>query len=130
MHPASVSRPKTADLRKAPFTPGEHLLLSAFLNEVIQILGPAGVERIIVFGSRARGQGHADSDLDVGVFVPGRVPRATHHRVAEIAAAVQEGHADLPHLRPIVIGSGDHTNSALLRAMERDGIDLWAKKNG
>jgi predicted nucleotidyltransferase len=48
-----------------------------------------GVERLAVFGSRARGAGRADSDLDLLIeFVSGRVPG--FFGLAELAQTLSE----------------------------------------
>lgn len=130
MSPLPVAEHTPVDLAATPFTPGERLLLGALVERVLGSVGAGNLERIVVFGSRARAEGHEESDLDIAVFVPGRASPQAHRALVAIAEAVQEGCDDLPHLRPILIGGGDATNPALLWAIERDGIELWAKKNG
>jgi hypothetical protein len=41
----------------APFTPGERQLLASFVAKSLHGLGSTAIERILVFGSRARGGG-------------------------------------------------------------------------
>jgi hypothetical protein len=43
-------------------------------DEVVQRLRAAGARFALVFGSRARGDAGADSDLDVAAWWPGRAP--------------------------------------------------------
>ncbi|HYN79094.1 MAG TPA: nucleotidyltransferase domain-containing protein [Lamprocystis sp. (in: g-proteobacteria)] len=111
-------------------TPGEQQLLADFADRALATLGAAGIERILVFGSRARGAGHADSDLDVAVFAPKTLGADAHRQLADLAEEAQAGWEGLPHLRPILVRTGDPTNPALLRAIAREGIEVWAKKNG
>lgn len=113
----------------APFTPGERRLLAEFVDRALAALGPAQTECILVFGSRARGEGHPDSDLDLAVCTTRTVPADAHRRLAVLAEEVQADDLDLPHLRPILIRAGERTNQALLHAIQREGIELWAKKN-
>jgi predicted nucleotidyltransferase len=111
----------------APFTPGEQHLLGTFVANSLHRLGSAAIERILVFGSRARGEGSEDSDLDLAVFVARDAHRSIARDLTDIAESTQEGWEDLPHLRPIVIRDGDGTSRRLLDAIMREGIELWAK---
>lgn len=45
-------------------------------NETISVLRRAGASFALVFGSRARGDQHSASDLDVAAFWPGEAPNA------------------------------------------------------
>jgi hypothetical protein len=106
------------------------VLLAGFVDRVRAAIAPANLERITLFGSRARGQWHADSDLDVAVFVlPSAAsdPDQQHlpHRLAEIADQAQTGWEDLPLLRPILIASDQPSNHMLLAAIEADAVQLW-----
>jgi len=123
--------PSTPDpaLSAAHLTPGERRLLATFVEQTLATLGAAGIERILVFGSRARGGGHADSDLDVAVFASATAAAAALGQLADLAAEAQAGFEDLPHLRPLLLRAGEPANPALLRAITREGIELWAKKN-
>jgi len=110
-----------------PFTPGERLLLNAFVASSRRLSDRGAIERILVFGSRARGEGDEESDLDLAVLVSGSAPRSLDRELVALAETVQEGWEDLPHLRPITIRAGDRTNPALLNVIDREGIVLWAK---
>lgn len=110
-----------------PFTPGEQQLLATFVANSLNRLGSAAIERILVFGSRARGEGGEDSDLDLAVFASRDAHRAIARDLSEIAESAQEGWEDLPHLRPIVIRDGDRTSRRLLDDIIQEGIELWAK---
>jgi hypothetical protein len=110
-----------------PFTPGEQRLLASFVANSLRRLGNAAIERILVFGSRARGEGDEDSDLDLAVFVSCDAHWSITREVSDIAESTQEGWEDLPHLRPIVIRDGDRTSRRLLDDITQHGIELWAK---
>jgi hypothetical protein len=111
----------------AHFTPGERQLLATFVANSLHRLGSAAIECILVFGSRARGEGGEDSDLDLAVFVSRAAHRSIARDLSDIAESAQEGWEDLPHLRPIVICDGDRTSRRLLDDIIQDGIELWAK---
>lgn len=111
----------------APFTPGEQRLLATFVANSLHRLGGEAIERILVFGSRARGEGGEDSDLDLAVFVARDAHRSIARDLTDIAESAQEGWGDLPHLRPIVIRDGDGTSRRLLEDIMQEGIELWAK---
>jgi hypothetical protein len=110
-----------------PFTPGERQLLATFVANSLHRLGNAAIERILVFGSRARGEGGEDSDLDLAVFVSRDAHRSIARGLTDIAESTQEGWEDLPHLRPIVIRDGDGTSRRLLDDIMQEGIEGWAK---
>lgn len=113
--------------RSAAFTPGERLLLDAFVAGSRELTDGALIERVVVFGSRARGEGDEDSDLDLAVFLSPCAPPTLERELIELAETLQEGWEDLPHLRLVSIRMGDRTRPALLHAIEMEGIVLWAK---
>ena len=114
---------------QATLTPGELVLLAGFVDRVRAAIAPATLERITLFGSRARGQWHAGSDLDVAVFI---IPTAASdpdqqhlpRRLSEIADQAQTGWEDLPLLRPILIATNQPINRTLLSAIDADGVQL------
>lgn len=130
-HPPPTRKPTpSVPANHASLTPGELVLLAGFVDRVQAAIAPAKLERITLFGSRARGQSHADSDLDVAVFVTpvaARGPNQQHfaHQLAEIADQAQTGWEDLPLLRPILIAADEPINRMLLAAIEADGVQLW-----
>ena len=84
---------------------------------------PRRLERVLVFGSRARGGSRADSDLDVAVFVAGnedRTLRAGLYAAAAEAATALEG-AALALLQPSVIFAGSPRTS-FVDIVEREGL--------
>lgn len=61
-------RPRFDPARKLNLTPAENKALSLFLERIRQDLG-ASLKKAVLFGSRARGGGNEDSDIDVLVLV-------------------------------------------------------------
>jgi len=106
-------------------------LLAGFVQRVVAALGAEQVERIVVFGSRARGAGHSDSDLDVAVLMSSLRPASTGaigHRLGELAAEAQIGWEELAPLRPALLDAArprSPMERALLAAIANDGITLW-----
>ena len=105
-------------------TPLENALLAEF-GERVRALAGDRLERIVVFGSLARGASRANSDLDVAVFVAGaedRALRAATYAAAAEAAGVLEG-GDIGPLQPAVIFS-ESPRTGFVDAVEREGR-LW-----
>jgi hypothetical protein len=67
--------------------------------------------------------------LDVAIFASSAPAADIHRLLADLAEEVQTDFEELPHLRPILVRRDDATSPALLRAIDREGIELWAKKN-
>ena len=65
-------------------SPLETTLLAAFAHEVRARFGPR-VRALTLFGSRARGAGHDESDLDVFVLIDG-MSREDRRDVIDLAA--------------------------------------------
>lgn len=137
MQPPSTSAdPETPRTRSPAYrsdwlTPGERALLDGFVERVLTALGAERIERIVVFGSRARGAGHIDSDLDVAVLMHSINPasaRAIGHRLGELAAEAQIGWEELAPVRPALLDSGrprSPMERALREAIASEGIILW-----
>ena len=105
----------------APLTPPENALLAEFSDRVRSLAG-ARLERIVVFGSRARGGSRADSDLDVAVFVAGNEDRALcagiYAAAADAGAAMEGG--DVAPLQPSVIFARS-PRTGFVDIVEREG---------
>src|ERR1700737_3493841 len=81
--------------------------------------------KFVLFGSRARGEGRSDSDLDVAVVLRDlRDRRADRDRLADLAYdAIVETGMDIQTV-PVSLDEWDHpdhhSNPALIRAIKRD----------
>ena len=85
------------------------------------------LDKVILFGSRARGDAAADSDLDVLVVTEGPADEASRDWISDCAwdAGFEAGLV----IVPIVYGrseweTGPERHSLLARAIEREGVPV------
>src|SRR6266850_4946046 len=84
----------------------------------------ARIERLVLFGSRARGDAHADSDYDVAVFLKDLTDRwREHHRLADLRTDILAETSAFLEARPFRAGSY-RDRTPLMHEIRRDGIDL------
>lgn len=86
---------------------------------VEQIRRARSVERIILFGSRARGDHDERSDIDLGIACPGASP--------EEWAAIWNIVDEAPTLLNVDLVRLEHVDDALRQAIEREGVVLYAR---
>jgi uncharacterized protein len=94
------------------------------VRRVLNDLYGERIERIILFGSRARGDSGPDSDYDVAVFLHGITERATEvQRLAEIQTALIDEADVFVHAMPFPAGAwADRT--PLMHEIRLEGQDL------
>ena len=82
------------------------------------------IERVALFGSRARGDAHAESDYDVAVFLWSLPDRwAELDRLAALRVRLIDGIGAFIDIKPYPAGAyREHT--ALMHEIRQDGIDL------
>ncbi|CCJ08635.1 nucleotidyltransferase domain-containing protein [Methylocystis sp. SC2] len=105
--------------RKAPDDP----VLKGFRAAVAEIYGDR-LERVVLFGSRARGDAQPDSDYDVAVFLhemPDRL--AEMNRLADVATDILYSEGGFIHAMPYRAGSYDE-RTPLMHEIRADGVDL------
>ncbi len=97
-------------------------------GEVRELLGDR-LDRIVLFGSRARGDVHEESDIDVLVLTRDKLPVELRKRLSWTATDIQVETPTYPPFSLVVI-SGDHFDLLRQRErlfaldVEREGIDL------
>ncbi len=106
--------------------PAERAALADYLARLRVRFGEP-VLRLILFGSRARGEGDAESDLDVLVVVEGDDWRF-HDEVADEAVEPWLTHQAL--ISPVIMDRKAYEQlrewrTLFYRNLERDGISLW-----
>lgn len=107
-------------------TPGEQDVLRRFCAGFRKL--PRLPRRAAVFGSRARGDSHARSDLDVAVLADGSRDRSFESALSAIALSAQkpywlDGYG--VSLRPVVFYRGEP--AAFLNAIRDDLEVVWTR---
>jgi predicted nucleotidyltransferase len=82
------------------------------------------IERVVLFGSRARGDARPDSDYDVAVFLkePGIFWQETG-RLAEVTTAILCDTGAVINALPLQAGAY-RERTPLMRELRREGLDL------
>jgi uncharacterized protein len=82
------------------------------------------LERAVLFGSRARGDAHADSDYDVAVFLRDLTDRwGEARRLSVIDTDILAETGAVIHSMPYAAGSY-RQRTPLMHEIRRDGVDL------
>lgn len=112
----------------------ERLALNAYKNYLLRRF-PDRLERIILYGSKARGDGQMESDLDVLVVINGDMPEKYPFDKGEgLWSQIVSPRPD-PYQRygvflsPLLMNT-EETNKwkPLLANIRRDGIELWRRR--
>jgi len=83
------------------------------------------IERVVLFGSRARGDAREDSDYDVAVFLNDLTDRWPEmNRLADLGTDILEQTGEFIHAMPYRAGSYTDERSPLMYEIRADGIDL------
>src|SRR5471030_1735489 len=82
------------------------------------------IDRVVLFGSRARGDAHADSDYDVAVFLKELPDRwKERHRLADLRVDFLDDTGAFFDAKPFSIASYAE-RTPLMHEIRRDGLDL------
>ena len=99
------------------------LILTKFRAAIDGLYGNR-VERVVLFGSRARGDAQDDSDYDVAVFLKDLNDRwAEADKIARASMTVFDETGALIHAMPYREG-GYQERTPLMHEVRREGIDL------
>ncbi|MBV8055483.1 MAG: nucleotidyltransferase domain-containing protein [Deltaproteobacteria bacterium] len=99
-------------------------VLKRFRTAVTEIYGDR-VERMVLYGSRARGDAQADSDYDVAVFLRDMPDRmAEMNRLADLSTTILDDTGELIHAMPYRAGSYNDPRMPLMHEIRREGLDL------
>lgn len=98
-------------------------VLARFRAAVFGLYGKR-VERIVLFGSRARGEARPDSDYDIAVFLRDLPDRGREmDRLAEIGTDILYGAGHVVHAMPYLAG-GYSERTPLMQQIRQDGVEL------
>jgi predicted nucleotidyltransferase len=106
-----------------PPNPKNAPVLTRFRAALDQIYGPR-IERAVLFGSRARGDAHAESDYDIAVFLHDLTNRAAEmNRLADLATEIIEEGGPFVHAMPYRAGSYNE-RTPLMLVIRTESLDL------
>jgi uncharacterized protein len=107
----------------APPRPQDDPILTRFRSALDEIFD-GRIERLVLFGSRARGEAHPDSDYDVAIFLKDFTDRRQEVRrmVAVVTDIVEETGAVI-HPMPFRAGAWQE-RTPLMHEIRLDGVDL------
>ncbi len=100
-------------------------VLALFRAAVAELYGER-IERVVLYGSRARGDARPDSDYDVAVFLKGLTSSrwGEVRRIAGIELSILDEMGATVHAMPYAAGSWRDPSSPLMHEIRRDGLDL------
>ena len=82
------------------------------------------IERVVLFGSRARGEARADSDYDIAVFLKNLSDRwVALDQLASLRVRLLDDIGAFVDIKPYSVGAY-RERTALMHEIRRDGIDL------
>src|SRR5438309_8989535 len=105
-------------------SPVDDPILKRFRAAVGELYGNR-LERVVLFGSRARGDAREDSDYDVAVFLHDYAPGTTTelYRLADLSTAILDETGEFIHAMPYRAGSYDE-RTPLMHEIRAEGIGL------
>jgi uncharacterized protein len=99
-------------------------ILERFRLAVHEIYGNR-VARIVLFGSRARGEAQSGSDYDVAVFLHDMPDRfAEMNRLADVATDILYNQGEFIHALPYAVETYNDPRMPLMYEIRAEGIDL------
>jgi uncharacterized protein len=99
-------------------------LLKQFRAAVTEIYGDR-LERVILFGSRARGDAQPDSDYDIAIFLRDMDDRFKEmDRLADLSRSILDATGELISALPYRAASYNDPRMPLMYAIRTEGIDL------
>ncbi|MGY2050609.1 nucleotidyltransferase domain-containing protein [Methylobacterium sp. JK268] len=104
--------------------PGADPVLTRFRRTVADLYGDR-LDRLVLFGSRARGDCRPDSDYDVAVFLRDMPDRWTEmKRLADLSTDLLDETGEFIHAMPYRAEVYGDARMPLMHEIRREGIDL------
>ena len=98
-------------------------VLVRFREALVKMYGDR-LDRVVLFGSRARGDAHPDSDYDVALFLRGFHDRWTEmDRIVPVVTDILYDQGAFIHAMPYRAGA-DRERTPLMHEIRREGLDL------
>jgi predicted nucleotidyltransferase len=98
-------------------------ILARFRSALEGIFGDR-IERLVLFGSRARGNARADSDYDIAIFLHGPADRRQEvRRMVPLVTDIIEETGAVIHPMPYPAGAW-RDRTPLMHEIRVDGVDL------
>ncbi len=126
------ARPRVLFPQARFLTPNERAALNAYTKRLLTKL-PGQIERIILYGSRARGEGTTDSDVDLLVVLGGETPERAGQRDARWEMVVDPAYDVLIEygvdISPVMYHADSlrHWNPFFAH-VQQDGVQLWRRR--
>jgi uncharacterized protein len=99
-------------------------IIERFRTAVTEIYGD-WLERVVLFGSRARGDAEPDSDYDVAVFLRDMPDRfAEMNRLAEVVTDILYSDGSFIHAMPWAAETYNDPRMPLMHEIRAEGLDL------
>jgi predicted nucleotidyltransferase len=103
--------------------PTDDPVLKRFKAALADLYGDQ-IDRVVLFGSRARGDARSDSDYDVAVFLRELPDRWREmDRLADIGSEILDDEGKLVHAMPYLSASY-RDRTPLMHEIRKDGVDL------
>jgi predicted nucleotidyltransferase len=104
-------------------TTADNLVLRRFRAALNELYGDR-IERVVLYGSRARGDARDDSDYDVAVFLNGFGDRWQEiDRIIPVVADITDETGAVIHAMPYRAGAYDD-RTMLMHEIRREGVEL------
>jgi predicted nucleotidyltransferase len=99
-------------------------ILERFRAAISELYG-SRIERVVLYGSRARGDAEPESDYDIAVFLRDLSSRWQEvRRITDIELAIRDDTGATVHAMPYPAGSWRDPASPLMYEIRKDGLDL------